>query len=63
MQSGGVGEHRIPAPLLEEFPEIERHARFHRQFVTLTRLHAQLIDGDERIHDLFHRHCFLAKEQ
>ena len=48
---------------MEEFPEIARHTRFHRQFVTLNRKHAQLIDGDDRIHDLFHRHCFVAKEQ
>ena len=54
---------RLPEPLKAEFPEVERHLRFHRQFVTLNRKHAQILSNDTRIHDLFHRHCFGAREQ
>ena len=50
--------YRFPVPMVEEMPEITGHTRFHRQFVTLARKHAQVIADDERIHELFRKHCF-----
>ena len=54
--------HRFPVPMLEEMPEIEGHTRFNRQFVTLNRRHAAVVDADARIIGVFQRHCFIAKE-
>ena len=62
-QGGKTDWEALPVALVEESPEAERHARFHRQFVTLVRRHAQILVDDTRIHNLFHRHCFVAKEQ
>ena len=53
---------RFPVPMLEEMPEIEGHTRFHRQFLTLSRGHAEVINSDSRIIRLFQRHCFIARE-
>ena len=62
-QGGKTDWENLPVALVEKSPEGERHARFHRQFVTLVRKHAQILVDDTRIHNLFHRHCFVAKEQ
>ena len=53
---------RFPLPMLEEWPEVLKHASFHRQFIALTRAHAQLIRNDTFVFDLFDRHCFKAIE-
>ena len=53
---------RFPLPMLEEWPEVLKHASFHRQFIALTRAHAQLIRNDTFVFDLFTRHCFKAIE-
>ena len=54
---------RFPLPMFEELPGIEGHTRFHRQFITLIRQHAQLIADDITINPLFDRHCFMAREE
>ena len=54
---------RFPLPMFEDFPDIEGNTRFHRQFITLIRQHAQVIADDNTINPLFERHCFMAHEQ
>jgi hypothetical protein len=53
---------RYPLAMFEEWPELRHHTKYHRQFVTLNRKHAQLVADDSFVHDLFTRHCFMAAE-
>ena len=44
---------RFPVPMFEDMPTIEGHTRFHRQFITLARRHAQIISDDVEVFELF----------
>ena len=54
---------RYPLAMFEEWPELRHHTKYHRQFVTLNRKHAQLVADDGFVHDIFARHCFMAAER
>lgn len=54
---------RWPLPMYEEWPELRRHTKFHRQFVTLTREHAVVVVEDDFLMRLFEKHCYIGKEK
>ena len=53
---------RFPLAMQEEWPDLHRYMRFHRQFITLTRQHAQWVDEDDHIIDVYEKHCYLGVE-
>lgn len=54
---------RWPIAMHEEWPELHKYTKFHRQFVTLIREHAQLVVDDKFLSDLFERHCYTPVER
>jgi hypothetical protein len=55
--------HRWPIGMYEEWPDLHKHAKFHRQFITLTRNHAVIVDQDSFVSKLFEKHCFIGREK
>lgn len=54
---------RWPLGMFEEWPELHKHIRFHRQFVTLIREHAVMVDEDDFLIKLFEKHCYIGREK
>lgn len=54
---------RWPLAMYEEWPELRHHTKFHRQWITLIREHAQIVVDDAFLFDLYERHCFIGTER
>jgi hypothetical protein len=65
MFGGDIHENtfRWPLAMYEEWPDLRKHTKFQRQFVTLTREHAIIVDQDDFLIDLFKKHCYIGVER
>ncbi|CAL8469568.1 g9109 [Coccomyxa elongata] len=48
---------RWPLAMYEECPELRHHTKFHRQWITLIRKHAQIVVDDAFLFDLHKGFC------
>ncbi len=55
--------YRWPLAMHEEWRELHKYTKFHRQWITLIREHAQLVADDKFLADLFERHCSQSIER
>ncbi|BDA44694.1 probable glycosyltransferase BC10 [Coccomyxa sp. Obi] len=54
---------RWPLEMLEQWPELRHHMKFHRQWVTLIRGHAQIVVEDTFLIRLFKQHCIPSTDR
>ena len=55
----GVPE-RFPLAMHEDWAELHKHMRFHRQFITLIREHAEWVAEDDKVIKLYEDHCYIG---
>ena len=47
----------------KEWPDARVHSKYHDQFVTLNREHAQIVLEDTFVYTLFEKHCSAMRER